>query len=108
MGQRLKTTWEHFNRYKPLMRELVMRDLKVKYRRSLLGYLWSLLNPLLMMCVMMVVFSIFYPLEGVSAPIASIIRLNSLYHYINFSAIWSSTATSPALIPGLRALPAAC
>lgn len=57
MKQRLNTVWEHFNRYKPLVRELVVRDLKVKYRRSALGYLWSLLNPLLMMCVMTVVFS---------------------------------------------------
>lgn len=35
----------------------MIRDLKVKYRRSFLGYLWSLLNPLLMMLVMNVVFS---------------------------------------------------
>lgn len=39
------------------MSELVIRDLKVKYRRSFLGYLWSLLNPLMMMCVMSLVFS---------------------------------------------------
>lgn len=44
-------------KYMPLMRELVTRDLKVRYRRSVLGYLWSLLNPLLMMCVMSIVFS---------------------------------------------------
>ncbi len=48
---------EHFLRYRPLIHELVIRDLKVKYRRSFLGYLWSLLNPLLMMTVMAVVFS---------------------------------------------------
>jgi len=46
-----------FRNYLPLMGELVKRDLKVKYRRSFLGYLWSLLNPLLMMCVMSFVFS---------------------------------------------------
>lgn len=44
-------------KYTPLIRELIARDLKVKYRRSFLGYLWSLLNPLLMMTVMNVVFS---------------------------------------------------
>ena len=43
--------------YLPLIRELVKRDLKVRYRRSVLGYLWSLLNPLLMMCVLSYVFS---------------------------------------------------
>jgi len=36
---------------------LVSRDLKVKYRRSFLGILWSLLNPILMMLVMSAVFS---------------------------------------------------
>jgi len=46
-----------FRNYLPLLKELVKRDLKVKYRRSFLGYLWSLLNPLLMMCVLSFVFS---------------------------------------------------
>ena len=50
----------HFNKYKPLIYELVIRDLKVKYRRSFLGYLWSLLNPLLMMGVMSFVFGSFF------------------------------------------------
>jgi len=34
-----------------------MRDIKLKYRRSFLGYLWSVLNPLLIMTVMVMVFS---------------------------------------------------
>lgn len=50
-------TFKQLNQYSPLMNELVKRDLKVKYRRSFLGYLWSLLNPLLMLCVMTFVFS---------------------------------------------------
>lgn len=52
-----KFPFQHLFNYIPLMKELVKRDLKVKYRRSFLGYLWSLLNPLLMMCVMSFVFS---------------------------------------------------
>ena len=43
--------------YVSLTWELVKRDLRLKYRRSILGYLWSLLNPLLMMTVMVFVFS---------------------------------------------------
>ena len=43
--------------YTPLIKELVSRDLKVKYRRSFLGYLWSLLNPLFMMAILAFVFS---------------------------------------------------
>ena len=44
-------------KYKDLVHELILRDLKLKYRRSFLGYLWSVLNPLLVMIVMSVVFS---------------------------------------------------
>lgn len=43
--------------YKDLLIQLVRRDLKLKYRRSVLGYLWSVLNPLLVMIVMTIVFS---------------------------------------------------
>ena len=50
---RIKT----FNQYRDLIRELVERDIKLKYRRSFLGYIWSVLNPLLIMIVMTVVFS---------------------------------------------------
>ncbi len=46
-----------FNKYRCLLRELVGRDFKLKYRRSVLGYAWSLLNPLLMMLVLTAVFS---------------------------------------------------
>ncbi|MCU6791777.1 ABC transporter permease [Paenibacillus sp. WQ 127069] len=48
---------KNFLRYKGLLREFITRDLKIKYRRSILGYLWSLLNPLLMMVVLVAVFS---------------------------------------------------
>lgn len=43
--------------YRDLLRLLVSRNIKLKYRRSFLGYLWSVLNPLLIMIVMTVVFS---------------------------------------------------
>ena len=46
-----------FMQYKDLIKELVGRDLKLKYRRSFLGYIWSILNPLLIMIVLTVVFS---------------------------------------------------
>ena len=44
-------------RYRWLLQELIVRDLKIKYRRSVLGYLWSVLNPLMMMVIMTIVFS---------------------------------------------------
>ena len=46
-----------FWQYKDLLKLLVARDIKLKYRRSFLGYLWSVLNPLLIMIVMTIVFS---------------------------------------------------
>lgn len=44
-------------KYQDLIEELVARDLKLKYRRSVLGYLWSVLNPLLIMIVQTIVFT---------------------------------------------------
>ncbi len=46
-----------FKRYRFFLVDLVSRDIKTKYRRSVLGVLWSVLNPLLMMCVLTAVFS---------------------------------------------------
>ncbi len=43
-------------KYSFLLSQLIARDFKVKYKRSALGMLWSLLYPVLMMCVMAVVF----------------------------------------------------
>lgn len=43
--------------YRDLLKQLVNRDIKLKYRRSFLGYLWSILNPLMIMTVMTIVFS---------------------------------------------------
>ena len=45
------------HRYRFLMEQLVNRDFKAKYKRSVLGVLWSFLNPLLMMMIQYVVFS---------------------------------------------------
>ena len=46
-----------FYKYKNLFKQLVSRDIKLKYRRSILGYLWSVLNPLFVMLIMVIVFS---------------------------------------------------
>src|SRR5687767_1010560 len=44
--------------YRDLLLNLVQRDLAVRYRRSALGFLWSFLNPLLMMAVFTIVFTV--------------------------------------------------
>lgn len=46
-----------YNRYKFLMKQLVGRDFKKKYKRSVLGFGWTILNPLLMMAVQYLIFS---------------------------------------------------
>jgi ABC-2 type transport system permease protein len=43
--------------YRDLVWALVLRDLKVRYRRSMIGFLWTMLQPLLTMAVLMVVFT---------------------------------------------------
>ena len=44
-------------RYRNLLRELVQRDLTVRYKRSVLGFLWTMLHPLLLMAIFTAVFS---------------------------------------------------
>ena len=46
-----------YKKYSFLLQQLVSRDFKVKYKRSVLGIVWSLLYPILMMAVMAIVFS---------------------------------------------------
>lgn len=47
----------NFKKYSFLLKQLISRDFKVKYKRSVLGVMWSLLYPILMMAVMSIVFS---------------------------------------------------
>ena len=44
-------------RYRDLLKNLVKKNIKLKYRRSFLGYIWSILNPLLIMIILAIVFS---------------------------------------------------
>jgi homopolymeric O-antigen transport system permease protein len=44
-------------RFRELLRQLIIRNLKVKYQRSLLGFVWTFLNPLLTVGILVLVFS---------------------------------------------------
>ena len=50
-------------KYRFLIKQLVVRDFKLKYKRSVLGALWSFLNPLLYMAVLYVVFSALFKFD---------------------------------------------
>jgi lipopolysaccharide transport system permease protein len=54
---KLRELWS----YRELIRNLVLRDLRVRYKGSALGYLWTQLAPLLMMLVFWFVFSLLQP-----------------------------------------------
>ena len=58
-----------FTRYGFLIRQLVSRDFKTKYKRSALGMAWSFLNPLLTMSVQYVVFSTLFQSDIPNYPV---------------------------------------
>lgn len=58
--QIMKQYVKNFVRYKYLLLELVKKSIKLKYRRSYLGILWTLVEPLLTMMVLTLVFGTFF------------------------------------------------
>lgn len=52
----MKRLLANFKKYRYLLSELVKKDIKLKYRNSILGFLWTLLEPLLTMIVLTLVF----------------------------------------------------
>ena len=77
----MKTFLDELLAYKELLLELVKRDLRVKYRKSVLGYLWSLLNPLMMMMVVSIVFSYMFRFDIENYPV----YLIQVRHCLTFS-----------------------
>lgn len=55
--------------YRDLISTLVARDLKVRYRRSAIGFLWTMLHPLMMMLVMSFVFSQLFRMDLPNFPV---------------------------------------
>lgn len=56
-------------RYRDLIWTLVQRDLKVRYRRSAIGFLWTMLQPLLMLLVLNIVFRQLFRFEVKNYPV---------------------------------------
>ncbi len=65
----MKKYIDNFLKFKPLLTELVARDIKIKYRRSVLGVLWTILNPLCMMVILSIVFSNIFKFDVENFPL---------------------------------------
>ena len=95
----LKDRINVFMKYRHLLQELVSKDIKLKYRRSFLGYLWSILNPLLTMVVMVIVFSNMFRFDIENYPVYLIIRqiLFGFFTESTTQAIFSITGNAALL-----------
>lgn len=87
-------------KYRCLLTDLVSRDVKTKYRRSVLGILWSVLNPLLMMLVLTAIFSVVFKFEfrDISFPVYY------LTGYVMFNFVTEATNFSMTSIIGAAGL----
>lgn len=65
----IKRYMKNFLRYKYLLFELVKKNIKLKYRRSYLGILWTLIEPLLTMMVLTLVFGTFFGNDDPQYPV---------------------------------------
>ncbi len=65
----MKQSLKNFSKYRFLLSELVVKEIKLKYRRSYLGILWTLLEPLLTMIVLSTVFGKIFGNRGESFPV---------------------------------------
>ena len=86
-------------RYKDLIIQLVQKDVKLKYRRSFLGYVWSILNPLLIMLVMVIVFTNMFRFEIPYYPVYLLIG-QTCFNFLSEStnqAMFSIVGNAPLL-----------
>jgi ABC-type polysaccharide/polyol phosphate export permease len=78
-------------RYRELIWALAIKELKIRYKRSVLGFLWALLNPMLLMLVLTVVFS---TIMNANIPHYAIFLLSVLLPWTFFSQSLSYAAES--------------
>ena len=87
-----------------VLQTLVGRDFKLKYRRSVIGVLWSILNPLLMMVVLSAVFSFFLRFGSIeNFPLYLILGM-TLFNFMSgaTSSAMSSIIDASSLIKKVR------
>lgn len=81
-------------RYRELLWQLVNRELAQRYKQSVLGYFWVIINPLAQMLVMSFVFSRVFGQQGVGIP----------YPLFLFTALLPWTLFSQAMIAATNSL----
>jgi ABC-2 type transport system permease protein len=93
--QRVANVW----RYRELLVSLVRKELKVKYKNSVLGFVWSLLNPALYLVVFYIVFKYFL---GAGLPLFAIFLLAGLLPWnlfgVALGAATGSIVQNPSLV----------
>lgn len=87
-----------------ILKSLVSKDFKLKYRRSILGVVWSVLNPLLMMCILTAVFSMFFRFGAIENYPLYLILGNTLFAFMADSTTdaMNSIINSSALIKKIK------
>nr|WP_207746001.1 ABC transporter permease [Mediterraneibacter glycyrrhizinilyticus] len=70
---------------------MVARDIKIKYRRSVLGVLWTLLNPLCMMIILSIVFSSIFKFDVENFPLY-VLSGQVIFNFFNDSTTSSMSA----------------
>ena len=68
-----------FQEYRYLLWEFVKKDIKLKYRNSILGIVWSMLNPLLIMLVLTFLFSTLFKSKIPNFPVYCLSRVISSF-----------------------------
>jgi ABC-type polysaccharide/polyol phosphate export permease len=77
-------------RYRDLLRLLISRSIKIRYKRSALGVAWTLLNPLIYMVVMSIAFSALFRAAAPNYPVYVLVGL----------VVWNFFAQTTALAMG--------
>lgn len=78
-------------RYSELIKALVSRDLKVRYKNSVLGYIWTWLDPLMTMIVFILVFDLILSIKVENFPV---FLLTGLLPWIFFSNSINASTTA--------------
>ena len=109
----MTTIKEELWKTKGILFNFAIFDLKVKYRNSILGILWSLIEPLLLLGVLFVVFSTIFKFDIENFPIYLLLGIITWNFFKNGTAIALGSITNrsafvsqiyfPRVIPGLSA-----